>query len=399
MPIVTKTIHPLPFEHLEPKRFEDLIRQLAYDFRPWRSLEATGSSGADEGYDIRGWEIVNADRVPLSDPDEEDNSVEPGDVRHWLIQCKREKEIGPTKIAKYVDDIAVEKKALYGIIVAAACNVSKKARDRFINTCREAGIAECYVWSRAEIEDMLFQPKNDQLLFAYFGISLTVRRRSVATQLRSRLAAKRKLVRAFGDGEYIGKSALFLDPEDRDYPYRNGKEHVNLSWKIRRVDKYHPLGILVDTARYVAFLDDDGIHWDIANTFNDAMELWGNPWDTEEQERENRKLRSDTYDLLNQFPQQNRATVVVNGLLKWEDVVEVDTDGDVMFRGPIIYVNMEDGDIPYFGRLAVLSSQAVYEKDPTREDKLKEIIASREIRLDADHANRIAKFPPQFRKD
>ncbi len=38
----TRTLNPLHFEDLEPHRFEDMVRQLAYDFRPWRSIEATG---------------------------------------------------------------------------------------------------------------------------------------------------------------------------------------------------------------------------------------------------------------------------------------------------------------------------------------------------------------------
>jgi hypothetical protein len=39
---VTRSLHPLPFENLDPRRFEDLIRQLAYDFRRWRALETYG---------------------------------------------------------------------------------------------------------------------------------------------------------------------------------------------------------------------------------------------------------------------------------------------------------------------------------------------------------------------
>lgn len=57
--MTTRTLNPLPFDALEPKRFEDLIRHLAYDFRPWRMLEATGRTGGDEGYDARGFEIVD----------------------------------------------------------------------------------------------------------------------------------------------------------------------------------------------------------------------------------------------------------------------------------------------------------------------------------------------------
>jgi hypothetical protein len=50
----SRTFGLLPFENLEPRRFEDLVRQLAYDFRPWRALEATGRAEGDEGFDARG---------------------------------------------------------------------------------------------------------------------------------------------------------------------------------------------------------------------------------------------------------------------------------------------------------------------------------------------------------
>lgn len=49
----TRTLNPLHFEDLEPHRFEDLVRQLIYDFRHWQSIEATGRLGADEGVDSR----------------------------------------------------------------------------------------------------------------------------------------------------------------------------------------------------------------------------------------------------------------------------------------------------------------------------------------------------------
>jgi len=43
----TRATGPLHFEDLDPHRFEDLVRRLIYDFRPWRLLEATGRSGTD----------------------------------------------------------------------------------------------------------------------------------------------------------------------------------------------------------------------------------------------------------------------------------------------------------------------------------------------------------------
>ncbi len=56
MNFVTRTINPLSFGDLEPKRFEDIVRSLMYSFKNWHSLELTGRSGSDDGFDIRGWE-------------------------------------------------------------------------------------------------------------------------------------------------------------------------------------------------------------------------------------------------------------------------------------------------------------------------------------------------------
>lgn len=89
---VSRTVNPLHFEDLEPRRFEDLVRQLAYEFRPWRKLEATGRAGTDDGFDARGWEIVG----DTADPEDSDEGVadefrpDTGSDRLWLIQCKRE---------------------------------------------------------------------------------------------------------------------------------------------------------------------------------------------------------------------------------------------------------------------------------------------------------------------
>ena len=96
---VTRTLNPLPFNGLEPRRFEDLVRQLVYDFRPWLRLEATGRAGSDDGFDVRG---IESNHTPVEDSsdddDDDDDDVAANDAtteRTWLIQCKREKEIGP----------------------------------------------------------------------------------------------------------------------------------------------------------------------------------------------------------------------------------------------------------------------------------------------------------------
>jgi hypothetical protein len=206
----------LHLEDLEPHRFEDLIRQLLYDFRPWRSLEATGRSGADEGFDARAIEVIPRESVNRDGGEDEELDAAVVSERIWLVQCKREKAIGPQKLIGYLDDIA-EPAGLYGIVFAAACDFSKLARDRFREKVRELGFDEAHLWGKAEIEDQLFQPRNDYLLFAYFGVSLQTRRRTLKTDVRAKLATKRKALRVLKGHEL--KPVLLRDATDDRYPW------------------------------------------------------------------------------------------------------------------------------------------------------------------------------------
>jgi hypothetical protein len=66
---ITKTLGPIHFEDLEPHRFEDLVRQLVYDYKDWQSIEATGRADSDDGFDVRDPKaarafIERAGRVP-----------------------------------------------------------------------------------------------------------------------------------------------------------------------------------------------------------------------------------------------------------------------------------------------------------------------------------------------
>jgi hypothetical protein len=58
MPKISRTYGQIHFEDLDPHRFEDLVRQLAYDFKDWQTIEGTGRSGSDDGIDIRAFERV-----------------------------------------------------------------------------------------------------------------------------------------------------------------------------------------------------------------------------------------------------------------------------------------------------------------------------------------------------
>lgn len=142
---MTKTLNPLHFEDLEPHRFEDLVRQIVYDFKEWSLLEPTGRLGSDDGYDARGFEIVKSgidiDADEPAEDDEDDSGVAERQERLWQIQCKREQSISPSKITKYVGEMIPKGSAVpYGVIFAAATDFSKKTRDVFREQLREKGV-------------------------------------------------------------------------------------------------------------------------------------------------------------------------------------------------------------------------------------------------------------------
>ena len=102
----TRTFNPLPFGDLEPHRFEDLVRQLAYEFRR-RSLETTGRMGADSGIDIRAIELVPLDIDATADEDAEPDV--PVAERLWIFQCKREKSLPPKRLRKVIGESLVSR--------------------------------------------------------------------------------------------------------------------------------------------------------------------------------------------------------------------------------------------------------------------------------------------------
>lgn len=335
---------PLHLEDLEPHRFEDLVRQLLYDFRRWHSLEATGRQGSDDGFDARAIELdVDA---PQSDSDD-DAEVEPEAAsagRLWLIQCKRERSIGPAKIEKYLRELPGPEDGVYGLLFFAACDFSKTARDRCYAVARERGFSEVHLWGKAEIEDALYQPKNDHLLFAYFGISLQVRRRSLQTRVRARLATKKTCRRVL----HPYQNVLVIDASDERYPYPDSGEdrpwHQRRRWQVWQFGAVGSRDITVLIERCFAYVADDGIAWDRAGKVNDAKEILGNPWLSrdEEQIANDDEIRSAAMEEWQAFPEQNRAWFELHGHIPFEAVLAIDEDGDPHFGGPHIYVQQWD---------------------------------------------------------
>jgi len=372
----TRTVNPLQFDALEPKRFEDLVRQLLHDFRPWRQLEATGRSGSDDGFDARGWE-ADGGIADAESEGEEDAAPAIGGDRIWLVQCKRERAIGPTKLVDHLDEISADDlKALHGIVFVACADFSKKARDEFRSWCVTHGIAEFHLWGKAELEDALFLPKNDGLLFAYFGLSLTIRRRSEQAKLRAQTTVKRRLARVIEKAQYL----LFRDVADQDYPFEP-KNSDAFGWWVYGQPKLTFRGLEVVVRRYFAFIDDDGKHWDYANAYNDGqLHDRVDPWRGREPGWEQRQA---IFDFWNELPQQNRGWLDVWAVMPFASVVEVDELGDDITDHPHVYVvPSASSSHPFLYDYPLLKSADTW--------------GSREVNLEP--STRVEKFPAEFRK-
>jgi hypothetical protein len=369
---VTRTLGPLHLEDLEPHRFEDLIRQLLYDFRPWQALESTGRSGSDDGFDARGWEVeMSAEEEQSAASDDEAaaevNTAGPFRGRQWLIQCKREKVIGPSKVEAYLRGLpsAIDEE-LHGLIFVGACDFSKDTRDRFYAVARELGCEEAILWGKGEIEDQLFQPKNDHLLFAYFGVSLQIRRRSLRTSVRNRLSMKRKAKAALDTYTNV----LIRSASDKRYPYLDQDEskarQARGNWEVLKVVGCFSNGVHLSHDRHLAMIDDNG-RWDYAEHMNDGPVDYENPWITAIQQTKldgynrNRQAAMAIWDGL---PEVQRAWFTRDLVLPYENIIDIDKEGDEFFAHPHVYADWVSETMGPFREFYAFSLETISQWSP-----------------------------------
>jgi hypothetical protein len=382
----TRTLNPLPLQDLEPHRFEDLVRQLAYDFRLWRSLEATGRAGSDEGMDI-----VGLERVPSLEPaetvdhshstDTEEDSqpdVRPVEqTRLWVFQCKREKSLGPAQVKSIVSDFFAGITDIpHAYVLAAACDFSLKARRAFREALAAHGVMEFYVWGKGEIEDMLLLPKNDHLLFAYFGISLRVRRASARSLVRARLSLKQRLEKVLGGLRHqVCEAVMIRDPNDEHYPYVGDRTAFAKAprWGYFEFIKQEPADHLmfVMFKRY-AYANWTTGEWDfLSGSLQRSIVSQNAVYGMEEESQ-----RDEQQDIFEAYwelkvPEENRALLNQYRTIHYDRVLAVDELGDTHNAGPHLLVDYINGDPFDAGVYATITgfgfastSAAIYPEGP-----------------------------------
>jgi Restriction endonuclease len=332
---ITRTFCPIHFEDLDPHRFEDLIRELIYDFREWQSIEATGRSGNDGGIDIRAYEKTQTPSTEVEEG-EEITVRHPMEGNLWVIQGKREKEIGSKKLEGYLQDID-DKSPPYGYILAASANFSKDSYDLFRTTLREKGVMEFYLWGKPELEDMLHLPRNDRILFTFFGFSLVSRRKSRSAELRSTVANKNKIYRIFGD-DVSFKTVLLRDANDDKYPdsdeYSDFKERPR--WKEYPAVRHHPLGLIVNVVEYFAYVDPKKKEFD----FSKQVSVTRRQGDSDEDRRAHQEIEARVEDFWEHLARRNQAMLCCDGLVRYDEMLVIDEKGDDVHKFPHIFVGV-----------------------------------------------------------
>ncbi|MBI4836317.1 MAG: restriction endonuclease [Candidatus Abawacabacteria bacterium] len=368
---VTRTYSPIHFEDLEPHRFEDLVRQLIYDFKSWQSVEATGKGGSDDGFDIRAYEKIIARELQ---DDEEFHLPMNGNL--WMIQCKREQSIGPKKLTSILAEIDKDNPP-YGYILVASTNFSKKAYDTFRTELRSKGVMEFHLWGKPELEDQLWQAKNDRILFTYFGISPISQRNTHTNEIRSVITTKNKLYNILGRDSLNNQPILVIDLNDEYYPDEDAYKDFDESPKWRQYEAYTYQGrnLVCIVHKYFAYVDLEKKEYD----FTEEVDLLSRIMDDRYEKTDSRDLVENVWEC---FPYFNQAHILVFGLIPYSEIALIDKEGDSVHNFPHLYVSFS----PQFGPFSKLKS-FIQTSDRTYLHKENHFISD---------LKRVSKFPLKF---
>jgi Restriction endonuclease len=348
-PNITRTFGPIHFEDLDPHRFEDLVRELIYDYKDWQSIEATGRSGSDEGFDVRAYERIGNYYERLNEIESENiNDVHPMDGNVWMIQCKREKVIGPTKILDIITDCINKESPPYGYILVAPVNFSKKAYDNFRDELKKMGVMEFYLWGKAELEDMLHMPKFDRILFTFFGISLLTKKSGRSTEIRSFVTTKNKLFKVFDEERDEQKETLFRDINDSNYPKMNSYKDFEQRprWLTCYFNRHSGLFIWFELKKdCLAYIDIEKKEWDY--TFTKEHDEYTNRKFDIEKSKEIQEYNDKVFEFWDTIPNEKKNRVRKIGFVKYSDILVIDEIGDSINKKPHLYVDFKSKNGPF----------------------------------------------------
>jgi hypothetical protein len=251
-------------------------------------------------------------------------------------------------------------------------------------------VQEAYLWGHATIEDFLYQPKNDHLLFAYLGISLQIRRQKLSFSIRRTVALKRKLSKAIQNTS-SETPIVIRDIDDKRYPYTEGKNLLegNFLWLPCYSKGISYEGLRVVCRRYFAYFDHQRKQWDYASGVNLAYPPRDkNPWYDVQSAREQEPLTSELRATWMALPRLNQRQVLFIGVIPYEDIIEVDDVPDIELKILTVFVTFQ-GQQPPFAEVWDIGFDR-------RRSRIDEFMGQGEI-ADFHKSGHVRLFPDKFR--
>lgn len=310
----SRTINKLHFEDLSPARFEDLCLMIVYRMRRWYDINHFGRSGSDDGIDIDAIE-----------------ELENQTKRNWHIQCKRYQKLGKRDVKSVIDVISEKNPQKPDILLLiAACDASKDCIEYVKEYAQSKGIDNCMMWTASILEAKLYSEYHD-LLFAYFGVNLSLQRGSRVATIRRNISLKKKMRNDFikkhrDPKEILSKpyknfecsEVIIHSIDDNMYPDVDMDSLEISGWfKVEPYDFYFNGLKVILCIKWVAF-DENG-SWDVI-------------------EYQDKAHCEETYSVYKAWQ---------IGCIPFENIIDYDINGDEFYLCPHIYCDFRNGGQPY----------------------------------------------------
>lgn len=257
---------------------------------------------------------------------------------------------------------------------------------------KKLGIRECFFWGKDYLEDQLALPENDEVLFTFFGISLSPKRRSRIADIKFGINNKNKILRtAFGsDGPtghsegslQHGKAFLLRDIKDEHYPYKGEYEDFekNRRWEEHDAVQVTPTGVYFKRRTWYAYLDREKCEWD----FTEAIDQTPRRHSIDEANKLRTKDDGKRVECVwRHLPRERQGTLNVFGFVAFDDMLIIDDKGDTEYSYPHIFTDFGSQG-PFSHMVATLNTGDHHE--PIHGTELQEKF------------KRIALFPKKFPK-
>lgn len=309
----TYTTGKLHFDDLSPQRFEDLSLAIVYRLTHWVNIYHYGKMGTDDGIDIYAEEELNN-----------------GKKKVWNIQCKRHKKFTKSQLEKVVDEIIKKNDNIPDVLLLiVSCNISKKNIEHFQTYASNNGISTAKIWTASVIEAKLYAEHHD-LLFSFFGISLSFDKRNKIANIRRNINLKYKMKKDFLKEienpkealynpykKFVSRELLVRSIDDVVYPEVDEDSLGISSWfKVGTHNFYHN-GLEVELELKECIIDDDR-NWDVVE-YDD-------------------KKRKEKYDVVK---------VYEVGRIPYENIIEYDLYGDEFYNIPHLFCDFSINNMPY----------------------------------------------------